>query len=970
MTSSMDMFFIRNDLRIGGPFSQPGIPSGYSHIMIGGGFGAKGTVSIFCYNSTTGQGDTWYRTPSGEFALGTSTLVRKGCTLVIAANLTGDDNRDILFYEPAGGTIDIYRVDNPGTLTLVKTTTGVRNTWTSVSMGSFGSWGFHDLFFYDATNGHGEFYGSHGTGVLECVGSCPDLPKNCTQVACGNFGEGKNNDLLFYCPSLGEGTFYTVEEYAVRPLHKHTGWSTSLTLIYPIGVQGQKWTSLIFYNGTTGEVMLAETDQGKLGVQKNNKFMPKGWTTITYLDPEKGSPYTGLAQFMGYAAVPPQPLSRFEFFATDAQGGMSQYDSRTSPHPGYSHIVSGNFGTGNGTDIFCYSPIDGQGDIWSRADNGRVLWQSSTPLRKGCTLVAAPNLFGGANNDLVLYSPTDATIDVYRVEAPGKLTLSKTMTDMRKTWTGVATGKWWPGLADHYSQLFFYDADAGYGEFFVCRDDGGLQRGSKISTLRKGCTMVESGSFCDGPWSDIMLHDKIACEGAFYRVNGDTMTEVYAINNWRKNFTQIIAGKWSDSPYTDLAQYDPTTRELALRSLDGKGGITTLKTHNVPGNWTTLESASGFRGSPSPSKDHIVCYNRTMGSNVAVGVNATVPPGAPTPAPAPTPTPVPEPAPVPKELPKTGKLALFTMDDWGMLSKQTEITGLRQWTHMLHGSFSRGGYNKILNPDGDLFFYHSRTGEAETVKVGANGKLTTIGKFTGLPLYCTPAVFTYQKSSGGILLYNVKSGAHLYDASLGKMTFIKTILLSNLPDDHIIRGGFSPQPGSNEFLFNSRTFYANVADGVDIAMVKLSDNLELRVASRVTRASELAADEEMNTIIVAGRFVGNSYDDYISYGRTYGYVRVFRGGNDGDNWFDSYGLSSQPKYIWSDMIPVGLKSNGGFRESILAYSFGKQRAEIMEVEMNGTLKTVKRCDNIGSWETLAPMPSSITKRVAFYSRKG
>ena len=638
-------------------------------------------------------------------------------------------------------------------------------------------------------------------------------------------------------------------------------------------------------------------------------------------------------------------LSRFEFFATDAQGGMTRYDQRSAVHPSYSHIVTGGFGTGQGADIFCYSSSQGQGDIWTRTDQGGVLWQSSTPLRKGCTLVVAANQAGDANHDIVLYNPTEGTIDVHRVDAPGKLTLLKTTTGVPKTWTAVAMGGNYG--SGSYHKLFFYDAAAGRGVFYLADGSGGLKVVGDNTGLRKGCTLVASGSFCDGPSSDIMLHDPVTGQGVFYKVEEYVMKEIYTATNWRKTFTRIIVGKWSDSPYSDLAQYDAVAGQLLLRSLDGKGGIATLKTHDVPKDWTTFEGAGGFKSGPStPTKDHIVFYNRTVGADVPV----TPPPTTPDPTPTPT-------------QPKfTGKLALFTLDDWGMLGKQKEITGLRNWTNMLSGSFSRGSYNKILNPDGDLFFYDAATGDAETVKVGADGKLTTIGKFTGLPKNCRPVVFTYQQSDGGIMLYGPKTGAHLYDATLGKMTFLKTIPLLDLPNRHIIRGSFSAQPGSNEFVFSKRT------SGVDIALVKLTDQLELRVASRKKVAS--AFDEEENSAIVAGRFVGNSNDDYLTYGNTYGTVRVFRGGNNGDDWFDYFGNTPQLKLLWDTMIPVGLKSNGGFRESILAYSYGKQRAETMEVGSVGNLNTVKHYDNLGQWNELAPMPSFITRRVAFFRRTG
>ena len=87
----------------------------------------------------------------------------------------------------------------------------------------------------------------------------------------------------------------------------------------------------------------------------------------------------------------PTPRSRMEFYSTENGGNIVRYDSRSPIHPGYTHVIGGGFGSGQGADIFCYDPVLGQGDVWHRTDSGGLVWLSTTSLRKGCTLVIAAN---------------------------------------------------------------------------------------------------------------------------------------------------------------------------------------------------------------------------------------------------------------------------------------------------------------------------------------------------------------------------------------------------------------------------------------------------------------------------------------------------------------------------------------------------------------------------------------------------
>ncbi len=643
----------------------------------------------------------------------------------------------------------------------------------------------------------------------------------------------------------------------------------------------------------------------------------------------------------------PTPRSRMEFYSTENGGNIVRYDSRSPIHPGYTHVIGGGFGSGQGADIFCYDPVLGQGDVWHRTDSGGLVWLSTTSLRKGCTLVIAANQAGNDNRDIVLYNPTESTIDVHQVDDPGKLTLLKTTTGVRQTWTAAAAGDY----GDRpYHNLFFYDAAAGLGEFYAADGQGGLTKVGEQSDLRKGCNLVINGNFGNTPRSDIMLNDPSVPEGVFYGVDHFTMRQLYTINNWRSSFTYITGGKWSDSPYSDIAQYDPTKGELLMRSLDGKGGITTLKTHSVPKDWTASGGAGSFRGGPTtPTMDHMVFYNRTVGVDVPV---VTTPPTDPDPTQTPAP-----------DIKMTGKLGLFTMDDWGMLGTVKTVTGLRAWTHMLLGNFSDSMPIRTIQPDTDLFFYDSATGDAETVEVGEDGTLTTIATFTGLMTGAMPILFEYDSFKTGIILYHPDKDIEVYNVISTKMTLLKTYPTWGQKWDIVIRGKFE---GDFSTITNDFIFYRKDTGYWENWSMDMQGNNLRRAYAYDSHGQNLY------TQMIPGKFYGHPYMDYLTYNYDTGQVMFFRGGEKDVYWASLVAVASEPQATWDLMIPVTLGHRKPRRGGVLAYSFDKQRAETKDIQPDGGgLTTVKHLDNIGRWKMAASMSTiDTTKRVVFFSPTG
>lgn len=945
---------------------------GYTHILTSP-FGS-GWTNIFAYDAALGQADIWKRTDQGETILVSSTTsLRKGATLVVEARLTGT-KLDVVLYDAPKGELDIYQVDQ-GQVTLAKTITGMKTSWTHVVRGNYDGGNYDCLFFYDAAIGRGEFWMTDGQGNLTQGNYVQGaMPRNGTSIVRANLsGAIDQNDVLTYNSSNGMAAILEVQSPGGKGVRERSlQWVPGFTQIMPVACSSTPWSDLLAYNQAKGELSIYTTaGSGGLDHFSTLSGVPKDWTSISGIGTFLGGPSTHTStHFVAYnrtvgadLPTPPVPVpepeptpqpeptpppatvdsqSRFDFYDVKVLGEIARFDTKTNVHPSYTNVITGSFGSG-GVDIFAYDAPLGRGDFWTRNDQGEtLLLHSNTALCKGAKLVAAARVTQAGVPDFLFYDAAEGAIHIYKMDnGTGKLTLLKTISGMRKTWTHMVPGNF---NGDPYDALYFYDADAGWGEFYMTDGAGNLTEGSNVqSALPKGCNSVVRANLRGDPDQNDILFVKSTSDVVEMMEVASPGCRPVRIESveWRNGITQVVPIAFSGSTWTDLLAYDQQKGELSVYTNQSDGTIKQWGSlPQVPRDWTSISSAGKFKSSPYYGRTTFVCYNRTVDSSTSTTITP--------------PEPVQPPV---DEIKMTGKLALYTMDDWGMLGFQVKHEKLRAWTHVLSGSFSRGSYNKILNPDGDLFFYDFYRGEAETVKVGADGKLTTIGKFKGLMKKAEPIVFDFMGSMGGIMLYSPAGGIEIYDASLGKMTLVKTFPAWNKEWTSVVRGGFSPNAGNNDFVFHTwrnngyREHWTLNKQGTDLKKVYEASSLDTIWHS-----------------MVSGRFVGNTFDDYVSYNYDTGQCYLFRGGANELWWAEAIAGSTQPARMWSFLCPVMLRSNKGFSDSILAYSYSKQRAETMEVQSDGRLVTVKHLDNVGKWSSAAQMPNnSITRRIAFFT---
>ena len=157
--------------------------------------------------------DTLYVSHLPVFGLaigGPAELHPTGWTQILAGNFTGSARSDLLFYERATGTVELYRTDGRGGLDLLESDPTSRKTWTTIVAANLAPGRFDDLLFYERSSGSAELYSTDGAGNMALVRELSGLRRTWSAIVPGRFHHGPLSDLFFYDRSTGTAELYTV----------------------------------------------------------------------------------------------------------------------------------------------------------------------------------------------------------------------------------------------------------------------------------------------------------------------------------------------------------------------------------------------------------------------------------------------------------------------------------------------------------------------------------------------------------------------------------------------------------------------------------------------------------------------------------------------------------------------------------------------------------------------------------------
>jgi hypothetical protein len=150
-------------------------------------------------------------------------------------------------------------------------------------------------------------------------------------------------------------------------------------------------------------------------------------------------------------------------------------------------------------------------------------------------------------------------------------------------WTTILPGDFG---GDETTDLLFYAAQAGVGEFFASDDDGELQLLSGNEGFTRGWDLIVPGNFDDDAeeWTDLFFYNAEEGEGKFYTTDGQGRIRLLGKpGTFHNGWTSILAGEFGGDDHTDLLFYDKSAGLARLYTTDGQGGLEVL---NDDVDWT------------------------------------------------------------------------------------------------------------------------------------------------------------------------------------------------------------------------------------------------------------------------------------------------------------------------------------------------------------------------------------------------
>jgi len=287
-----------------------------------------------------------------------------------------------------------------------------------------------------------------------------------------------------------------------------------------------------------------------------------------------------------------------EFYTTDGKGGISLLRQQVGWRTSWTHIIPGKFGGGGTfTDLLFYDAAAGLGQFYKTDGQGGIhLLREQPSLRTGWTHII-PGRFGGTgvSTDLLFYDAAAGLGQFYAVNGPGRISLLKQYTDWRTSWTQIVPGRFrdLPPCPTPVTDLLFYGAAAGTVEFWAINGPGSISLLKRHTGWGSDWTQIIPGKFGGSAGlTDLLFYDAAAGKGEFYATGGHG--ELFPLNkytDWRTSWTYIVPGHFRVPPQspapppaavTDLLFYDASAGTGEFYTIDKPGRISLLKQHT---NW-------------------------------------------------------------------------------------------------------------------------------------------------------------------------------------------------------------------------------------------------------------------------------------------------------------------------------------------------------------------------------------------------
>ena len=217
-----------------------------------------------------------------------------------------------------------------------------------------------------------------------------------------------------------------------------------------------------------------------------------------------------------------------------------------------------------------------------------ILLTNNLGWRTSWSILAPGNFSGRSFSDLLFYDPEAGVGEFYTTEG-GQLGLMASNSGWRSSWSMIIPCNLTGGPRN---DLLFYDSAAGVGEMYTTDGRGGISLIQTHQGWRASWSIILAANLTDGPYDDLLFYDPAAGVGELYSTDGHgNITLVKTDTGWRSSWSQIVACNLTGGAHDDLLFYDPGAGVGEMYTTDGHGEISLIQSqHGWRTSWSIVKS--------------------------------------------------------------------------------------------------------------------------------------------------------------------------------------------------------------------------------------------------------------------------------------------------------------------------------------------------------------------------------------------
>ncbi len=287
-----------------------------------------------------------------------------------------------------------------------------------------------------------------------------------------------------------------------------------------------------------------------------------------------------------------------KFYKTDGAGGIDLLRSQEI-YAQWDIVVPGNFGGDGFGDLLFYNRLSGTAVFATTDGAGGIRdLKTHTDWDKGWDMIVPGDFGSDGHTDLLFYRRSTGTGAFYSTDGAGRINELKSYTNWDTTWDIVVPGNFTGG--DAWTDLFFYDRDAGTGLFEGTDGRGNIFELQGHSGLDRTWDIIVPGDFGEDGVTDLLFYDRRAGLGYFGVTDGrGGIFDLATYRDWDRTWDLIVPGSFGGNGRTDLFFYDRDTGVALVAATDGEGGVAELRNYSDVGKAWDRVVADQFGGGPS-----------------------------------------------------------------------------------------------------------------------------------------------------------------------------------------------------------------------------------------------------------------------------------------------------------------------------------------------------------------------------------